>query len=244
MKNIKLTLSYDGTNYYGWQRQNGFISIQEVLEDACKEFFKQSITIRGAGRTDAGVHAQGQCATFLVETLIPEKRISLALNRILPEDIVVTHAEEVPLDFHPQYLAKKKTYRYQILNTEFPIPQLRNYSYFVYTPLDVEAMNQAAQNYLGTHDFRGFCTSKNTKTNTNRKIYYAKVIKEGQLITFEVCGDGFLYNMVRIMVGTLIEVGVGNIEPAAIRDIILSKDRQKAGITVPACGLTMCHIEY
>jgi len=244
MKNIKLTLSYDGTNYYGWQKQNKYISIQEVLEDACKEFFKQEITIKGAGRTDAGVHALGQCATFLADTVIPAKRIALALNRILPEDIVVTHAQEVPLDFHPQYLAKKKTYRYQILNAEFPIPQLRNYSYFVYIPLDVEAMNQAAQDYVGRHDFVGFTTSRNTKTNTERTIYYAKVIKEEQLITFEVCGDGFLYNMVRIMVGTLIEIGIGNLDPTSISRIILSKERRNAGITVPACGLTMCHIEY
>lgn len=244
MKNIKLVLSYDGTNYYGWQRQTKYISVQEVLEKACKELFKQDVTIKGAGRTDAGVHALGQCASLMVDTPIPAQRIPLALNRILPMDIVVTHAEMMPANFHPQYLAKKKTYRYQILNAEFPVPQLRNYAFFVYTPLDVEAMNKAAQDFIGTHDFGGFCASRNTTRTTQRTIYYANVKKDDQLITFEICGDGFLYNMVRIMVGTLIEIGVGRLDPTSIKDIIVSKERQNAGDTVPAYGLTMCHIEY
>lgn len=244
MKNIKLRVSYDGTNYYGWQKQKQFISIQEVLEGACEDFFGQAVTIRGASRTDARVHALGQCASLLVDTVIPAKRIPLALNRILPEDIIVTCAKEVPLDFHPQYFAKRKTYSYAVLNAEFPIPQLRNYSYFVYTPLDVEAMDKAAQDFVGSHDFLGFCSSSNTKKITRRKIDYVKVIKKDELIIFEVCGEGFLYNMVRIMVGTLIDIGSGELRPEAIKEILLSKDRKQAGITVPASGLTLCHIEY
>lgn len=244
MKNIKLILSYDGTNYHGWQRQDKDMSVQEALEGACKELFKQDVTIKGAGRTDAGVHAIGQCASLMIDTPIPTQRIPLALNRILPMDIVVTHAEIMPPNFHPQYSAKKKTYRYQIMNAEYPIPQLRNYAYFVYTPLDVEAMNKAAQDFVGTHDFVAFCSPRHTKMTTERTIYYANVVKDRDGIIFEVCGNGFLYNMVRIMVGTLIEIGTGELEPGSINQIILSKNRKNAGITVPSCGLTMCHIEY
>lgn len=244
MKNIKLILSYDGTNYHGWQRQNKDISVQEVLEDACKKLFNQEVKTKGAGRTDAGVHALGQCASLVVDTQIPVEKIPLALNRILPMDIVVTQAEIMPPEFHPQYAAKKKTYQYQIVNAKFPIPQLRNYAYFVYTPLNVEAMNQAAQEFVGTHDFIGFCSSRNTKKITERTIYHANVVKDKELITFEICGDGFLYNMVRIMVGTLIEIGTGKMEPTSIKEIIRSKERQNAGDTVPPFGLTMCEIEY
>ncbi len=244
MKKIKLLISYDGSNYCGWQRQKECISIQEILENTCEKFFKQGVRVTGAGRTDAGVHALGQCATILVDTVIPLSRIPLALNRLLPADIVVTHAEEVAIDFHPQYWAKSKTYRYQILNAEFPIPQLRNYTYFVYTPLNVDKMNEGAKYFLGTHDFKGFCSIQNTKICTKRTIYDISVRKKGHIITLEICGNGFLHNMIRIMVGTLIDVGMGKIEAAGIQEIIRLKERQNAGITAPACGLTMCHIKY
>lgn len=244
MQNIKLIVSYDGTRYYGWQKQDDVISIQEELEKACKQLFKQEVSIKGAGRTDAGVHALGQCASFMVDTPVPMERVPLVLNRMLPSDIVVTSAEKVTSRFHAQYSAKNKTYRYQIVNAEYPIPQMRNYADFVHIPLNVEAMNKGAQYFLGTHDFEAFCASRNTTRTTTRTIHYIKITKNKEIITFEVCGNGFLYNMVRIMVGTLIQVGTGKIKPVAISQILLSKNRQKAGRTVPACGLTMCSVEY
>ncbi len=244
MDKVKLIVSYDGTDYYGWQRQDDVPSIQEELEKTCCKLFKQDINIQGAGRTDAGVHARGQCATFQVDTMIPMERIPLVLNRILPPDIVVTSAEIVSDDFHARYSAKNKTYKYKIVNADYPIPQMRNYAEFIYIPLNIEDMDKGAQYFVGTHDFSAFCSSKNTKKTTTRTIHYAKISKDEEIITFEVCGNGFLYNMVRIMVGTLIQVGTGHMEPSKIRDIILSKDRKKAGNTVPACGLTLSGVEY
>lgn len=244
MEKVKLIVSYDGTRYHGWQKQDDVMSIQEELEKACKELFKQEIKIQGAGRTDAGVHAIGQCATFMVRTRVPMERVPLVLNRILPPDIVVTSAQIVPERFHAQYCAKSKTYQYQIMNADYPIPQMRNYADFVHIPLDVEAMHKGAQYFVGYHDFVAFCASRNEKKTTTRTIHYAKVTRNGQIVTFEVCGNGFLYNMVRIMVGTLVEVGIGKIRPEQVGQIILSKNRQNAGKTVPACGLTMCNVEY
>ncbi len=244
MKKIKLTVSYDGTHYHGWQRQNDVISIQEELEKACTGLFKQAVDVQGAGRTDAGVHALGQCATVMVDTTIPMKRVPLVLNRILPADIVVTSAQVVPDTFHVRHSAKNKTYRYQIMNGDYPIPQMRNYADFVHIPLDIKAMNEGAQYFVGHHDFLAFCASRNEKKTTTRTIHYARVSKNEQIVTFEVCGNGFLYNMVRIMVGTLIQVGIGKIEPADVGRIMASKKRQNAGKTVPACGLTMCYVEY
>lgn len=244
MQKIKLIVSYDGTRYHGWQKQDDVSSIQEELEKACKELFMQEIKIQGAGRTDAGVHALGQCATFMVKTTVPMKRVPLVLNRILPPDIVVTSAQVVADKFHVRYSAKSKTYQYQIMNADYPIPQMRHYADFVHIPLNVEAMNEGAQYFVGHHDFVAFCASRNEKKTTTRTIHYAKVTQIGAMVTFEVCGNGFLYNMVRIMVGTLIQVGIGKIEPADVRRIMVSKNRQNAGKTVPACGLTMCHVEY
>ena len=244
MKKIKLMVSYDGTRYYGWQKQDNVISVQEELEKACTEFFNQEIQIKGAGRTDAGAHAREQCAMFMVSSPVPIEKVPLALNRILPSDIVVTYAKEAPPGFHPQYWAKSKTYKYQIINAQFPNPQMRNYAAFEYVPLNVEAMNKGAGYFVGTHDFLGFCASKNTKITTTRTIHYARVTQRDELITFEVCGNGFLYNMVRIMVGTLVEVGRGKLQPEQVADIIKSKNRQNAGPTMPACGLTMWSVEY
>lgn len=244
MKNIKLTISYDGTAYCGWQKQTDLASVQEELEKACKQFFQQDVSIRGAGRTDAGVHALGQCASFTVDTPIPMNKVPLALNRILPKDIVVTDAQLVSADFDPQYLAKSRTYKYDIINAQYPIPQMRNYADFIYQPLDAQAMDMAAQYFVGTHDFAAFCSSQNTKEMTKRTIYHAQVKRHKEKVTFTVCGNGFLHNMVRIMAGTLIKVGIGELEATQIPHIIQSKNRQKAGITAPACGLTMYKIEY
>lgn len=244
MKQIMLTISYDGTHYYGWQKQSKLPTIQEELEKACKKLFGHDVSIKGSGRTDAGVHAKGQCASLKVNTPIPAEKMPRSLNNILPKDIVVLDAKLVGEEFHPQYFAKRKTYIYKVINSKYPVPQLWNYTYFVYTPLDVEAMNKGARNFIGTHDFKAFCSSKNTKKDTIRSIYSFEIKRDGDIITFEVCGNGFLHNMVRIMVGTLIEVGKGDMKPDDIRQIILSKNRLKAGITVPASGLTMYRVDY
>lgn len=244
MEKIKLIVSYDGTRYYGWQKQDHVVSIQEELEKACRQLFKQEVTIQGAGRTDAGVHALGQCATFMVDTTIPMERVPLVLNRILPADIVVSSAQKVSERFHARYSAKSKTYSYQIMNADYPMPQMRHYAAFVHIPLNVEAMNKGAQYFVGTHDFLAFCASRSTKKTTTRTIHYAKISQNDQIVTFEVCGNGFLYNMVRIMVGTLIQVGIGKLEPSDVSRIIVSKNRKNAGTTAPACGLTMCRVEY
>lgn len=244
MIKIKLVVSYDGTGYHGWQKQDDVGSVQEVLEKACEAFFHQKIEIKGAGRTDAGVHALGQCASFTADTPIPMDKVALGLNRILPSDIVVTSAQEVPLAFHPQYCAKSKTYQYQLVNAPYPIPQMRHYAGFVYTPLDVEAMKEGATYFVGNHDFASFCAPQHTKKTTSRIIHHIKISQTGPIITIEVCGNGFLYHMVRIMVGTLVEVGKGKIRPEEIPVMMALRDRQKAGPTMPACGLTMCKIEY
>lgn len=239
-----LTISYDGTNYSGWQRQENALSIQEVIEEACQALFQVETPLLGAGRTDAKVHALGQVATIQVDTNIPIWRLPYALNTYLPPDIVIVKAEEKPLEFHPRYDAKNKTYRYQIENSPFPTPQLRNYTKFVYQPLDIEKMKEAGQYFCGTHDFKGFCSARTATATTVRTIYDLQITKCHDLITIEITGNGFLYHMVRIIAGALINIGRGKIPPKEIPDIILSKDRVRAGKTAAPQGLTLMKIEY
>lgn len=244
LKHILLTIAYDGTNYNGWQRQPNGMGIQEKIEEACYKIFRQNLKVIGASRTDTGVHALGQRALIHVDTNIPEDRIPYALNSVLPEDIVIRDAKEVCEDFHPRYSAINKTYYYQILNGRFPIPQYRKISAFISSHLDIDAMHEAAQYFVGTHDFAAFCSTGGSAKTTVRTIYRASVQKEGPFVTFKVTGNGFLYNMVRIMTGTLIEIGLGNKEPSDIKQIILSKDRNLAGKTAPPQGLTLVEIQY
>lgn len=244
LKNILLTIAYDGTNYNGWQRQHNGIGIQEKIEEACYKIFRQNLKVIGASRTDTGVHALGQRGLIHVDTNIPVDRIPYALNSVLPEDIVIRDAKEVPEDFHPRYSAIKKTYHYRILNEKFQIPQYRNISAFISSDLDIHAMNEAAQHFVGTHDFAAFCSAGSSVKTTIRTIYEASVQKQSPFITFKVAGNGFLYNMVRIMAGTLIEIGIGKKEPSDIKDIILSKNRNLAGKTAPPQGLTLIEINY
>ncbi|WP_058485934.1 tRNA pseudouridine(38-40) synthase TruA [Defluviitalea phaphyphila] len=244
MKNILLTISYDGTNYNGWQRQPNGIGIQQKIEEACKKIFKQDITVIGASRTDRGVHALGQRALIKVDTTIPLDRIPYALNSALPEDIIINNAEEVEENFHPRYSVKQKIYQYKILNKKFKIPQYRNISVHIPKKLDLNLMNKGAKYFIGTHDFISFCSTGSSVKTTIRTIYDAKVLKKDSFIIFEVKGNGFLYNMVRIMAGTLIEIGMGKKEPSDIEKIILSKDRNLAGKTAPPQGLTLVEILY
>lgn len=243
---VLLTVAYDGTNYFGWQKQNDFITVQQRLEEGLSRLFKKTVEVRGASRTDTGVHALGQRAVFNIETTIPVDKIPYALNPFLPEDIRVTNAVEVDDEFHPQYSVYKKTYEYKILNSAFPNPKLRNYTEFVHKKLDVEKMQEACKYFLGEHDFKAFCASGSTAKTTVRTIFdlTVKENKEDSTINIIVSGNGFLYNMVRILTGTLIYVGEGKIKPEEISDIILSKNRAKAGKTVSPNGLTLLKVYY
>ncbi|MEG0962213.1 MAG: tRNA pseudouridine(38-40) synthase TruA [Lachnospiraceae bacterium] len=244
MKRIKLVVAYDGTQYCGWQVQPNGITIEEVLNRVLSELLKETIKVIGASRTDSGVHSLGNVAVFDTDTRIPPKKICYALNQRLPEDIVVQESCEVPRDFHPRYCYSEKTYEYRILNRKIPIPTLRRDTYFYYRQLDVEAMAQAAFNIEGTHDFKSFCSVRSSVEDTVRKVISCKVCKEEDVITVCVTGTGFLYNMVRIIAGTLIQVGIGELQPEDVSKIIEAKDRSSAGPTAPAHGLTMMGIRY
>ncbi len=246
MKRILLTISYDGTNFCGWQRQkNEYLrTVQGEVDWACGKLFIKDINCIGASRTDAGVHAVGQRAVIDVETTIPTERLPMAINSHMPEDIVVTAAEEVEADFNPRFRALRKTYEYKIYNSPFRNPMYRNYSEYVKTKLDVEKMAEAAKAFLGKHDFKAFCASGNSSKTTVREIYDISVAEEGDFIVLRVTGNGFLYNMVRIIAGTLIYVGIGKIKPDEIEDIINSKDRSRAGKTAGPRGLTLMNIVY
>ncbi|TYP50339.1 tRNA pseudouridine(38-40) synthase TruA [Thermosediminibacter litoriperuensis] len=242
--NVKILLEYDGTNYHGWQKQNNALTVQEVLEKAVYVLTGERVSIIGAGRTDAGVHARGQVANFRTNTRIPVERLPYALNSKLPEDITVKGAKAVPDDFHARYSARAKVYTYSIYNAPFPSPLLRRYSYFFPLPLDVEAMRRAGKAFMGVHDFAAFRASRSTVKSSVRNITRLDVKKCGDLITIEVEADGFLYNMVRIIAGTLLEVGTGKRDPEEIPSIIESRDRERAGVTLPAHGLCLEKVIY
>ena len=241
---VKLVVAYDGTNYCGWQIQPNGITIEEMLNKHLSELLGEHIVVTGASRTDAGVHSMGNVAVFDTNTRMPAEKISYALNQGLPEDIVVQDSCQVPEDFHPRFSKSVKTYEYKILNRRFRLPLERNTSYFYHYPLDVAKMQQAAVYLVGEHDFTSF-SSVHAQTNTFvRTIYSLEVTKEKDMISIRVTGNGFLYNMVRIIAGTLIQVGAGMIEPEEMERILAGKDRELAGPTAPAHGLTMIGIEY
>lgn len=244
MKKIKLVIAYDGTNYHGWQAQPGKSTIEGVVSQALSELLKEEITVIGASRTDAGVHAMGNVAVFDTNTKIPAEKICYAINRYLPWDIRVLSSKEAPKDFHPRKVNSKKIYEYKILNRDIAIPTERLYSYFVYYDMNIEAMGEAAKYLVGEHDFKSFCSVKTQVSSTVRRIYQLGVEKDGDMIKITVIGNGFLYNMVRIIAGTLIEVGRGVKTPKDIDEILKGRDRSLAGPTAPAHGLTLVGIEY
>lgn len=244
MKRVKLEVAYDGTNYHGWQIQPNEVSIEQIINEKLSELTGEEIKVIGASRTDAGVHAMGNVAVFDTESRIPGEKFSYALNQRLPEEIRIQSSCDVADDFHPRHCDCRKTYRYQILNAEFPVPTHRLYSHFIYYNLDLKAMRQAAQYLIGEHDFKSFCSSKTQVTETVRTIYDLQVLKDGEMISIFVKGNGFLYNMVRIIAGTLIEVGLHRKQPDEIKEMLERKDRQIAGPTAPAKGLTLMKIEY
>lgn len=246
MRNIKMTVAYDGTNYHGFQVQNrtGLKTIQGTLENALSLLTKEEISVIGSGRTDAGVHARGQVINFKSQTRIPAARFPLAVNSVLPADIVVLEAQDVPEDFHARFQAKRKTYCYKIYNDRQLSPFWRYYAYHVPVPLDVEGMANGAASFLGTHDFRGFCAKDTAVSNFVRTIYSFSVAQDGPIISFTVTGDGFLYNMVRIMVGTLLEIGKKKRNPGEIPSLLAAGERKLAGMTIPPLGLYLLSVEY
>lgn len=243
-KRVRLIIAYDGTNYCGWQVQINGITVEEIINKTLTELLGEEIAVIGASRTDSGVHALGNVAVFDTETKIPPEKISFALNQRLPNDIRIQKSEEVALDFHPRYCDSIKTYEYKILNCRFDIPTCRLYTHFVYMPLDVEKMKKAAEYIVGEHDFASFCSSGSQVENTVRTVYSLEVQKSGDIISVKISGNGFLYNMVRIIVGTLLKVGLGIYPPEYVEEILEAKDRYKAGPKAPACGLTLVGIEY
>lgn len=244
MKRVKLTIAYDGTDYCGWQIQDNGITVEEVINSKLSELLGEEVAVIGASRTDSGVHALGNVAVFDTDSRIPAEKMSYALNQRLPEDITIQKSEEVPLDFHPRFCNSTKTYEYSILNRRFDMPIYRLYTHFVYMPLDIEKMQQAAKYIVGEHDFKSFCSTRTQVENTVRTIYSLEVTSDNDIIRIRVSGSGFLYNMVRIIVGTLIKVGLNVYPPEYVLEILNKKDRTFAGPKAPAKGLTLIGIQY
>ncbi len=246
MKNIKLIIEYDGTNYSGWQRQkqNNVITIQGKIESAIEEITGEKTQITGASRTDAGVHAKGYIGNFYTDSKISVEKFTGAINSKLPLDIVILHSIEVPYEFHSRYNSKGKRYSYTILNRRESVAVGRNYIYNHKEILDVDAMKLGALYFIGTHDFSAFKNLGSSVKTSVRTISQLDIIKDGELIKIYIAADGFLYNMVRIIVGALIRVGEGKIKPNEIKDIIESKERAKAGKSAPPGGLCLEEVFY
>lgn len=241
---ILIRVSYDGTAYSGWQIQPNATTVEGTLRQAVCSLFGADIELIGASRTDAGVHALGNVAVFDVDTRIPALKIAYALNARLPDDIRVWQSIQVEDGWHPRHNDCVKTYEYSIYNDTFENPKKRLYSHFYYGNLDVDMMREAAAYFIGEHDFSAFCSAGSQVADKVRTIYSLDVIQDGREIVLRVKGNGFLYNMVRIIAGTLIKAGTGDIRPQDIPGIIESRDRQLAGPTAPARGLTLVEIDY
>ena len=243
-KRVRLTVAYDGTAYHGWQIQPGVVTIESKLNECISELLKEDIQVIGASRTDSGVHALGNIAVFDTAACMPAEKMSYALNQRLPEDIRIQKSEEVPADWHPRHCESRKTYEYRIYRGEFPMPVKRLYALFTYHKLDIEKMRQAARYLEGEHDFKSFCQTGAQVESTVRTIYSVDLIEQDADLVVRICGGGFLYNMVRIIVGTLLEVGQGKRMPEEIPEILKKKDRSAAGPTAPAHGLTLIKYEF
>lgn len=259
MRNIKLQIEYDGANYCGWQiqgrRTSGVArrtskSIQETIEEALQKILQEKIRLIASGRTDAGVHAFAQVANFHTDSNIALGKMQSSLNGLLPDDIKINRIEEESLGFHSRFCAKSKVYRYNILNSKYPSALLRNRVYFYPYSLNIKLMQQEARCLLGRRDFKAFCasgsgikdTTRTIKRITVKKAFYEQ--KDGNLIIIDIEADGFLYNMVRNIVGTLIEIGRGKFPKGSLKKILLSKNRKSAGPTVPARGLSLVKVKY
>ncbi|MBE5783262.1 MAG: tRNA pseudouridine(38-40) synthase TruA [Clostridiales bacterium] len=243
-KRILLTISYDGTAYSGWQFQENGPSIQDEVEKALKKALGTFIRITGASRTDAGVHAQGQRAHFDTDSSIPPDKYPFVLNRYLPPDIRITKGEQVDADFHARFRAAGKLYTYRIHNAPHPSAIFRNISAHVPVHLDEKIMHEAGQQILGTHDFAAFAAAGGSAKTTVRTIDHLSVKREGTEVIIRVHGNAFLYNMVRIIAGTLIGIGQGKLQPECLEKALTSLNRLDLGVTAPACGLELTRVEY
>lgn len=244
MRNIKLIMEYDGTNYHGWQIQKNAVTVQECIENAIKKLVGTRPKLSGCGRTDTGVHALNYVCSFKTESQISCDRLPYAINRFLPEDIVCKAAQEMPEDFDAHKSTVGKTYIYKIQNSQYPNVFQNNRAWYYRYDLDVEKMRKAAKSFLGTHDFIGFAAAGFTVKTTVRTINDINIEKDGDLIVISISGNGFLYNMVRIIAGTLVFVGNGKIDGEKMDEIIASCDRKRAGITAPPHGLYLSEVYY
>lgn len=244
MKNIKLTIEYDGTNYSGWQAQDNVITVQGVIENALEELTREKVKLIGSGRTDGKVHAIGQVANFKTNSSIPGDKYRYALKYLLPEDITIRNSEEVDMSFHSRFDATKKIYKYIVYNGELPRALYRNYSYHMPYDIDIGEMILASKYFIGTHDFQAFKATNSEVNSTIRTIYDIKIEKQEEIIEFLVEGNSFLRNMVRIIVGTLLYVGTGKMKKEDIQKIIIDRKREKAGPTAPPQGLFLKKVFY
>ena len=245
MPNYRLTLCYDGTRWKGWQKQgNTDHTIQGKLETLLSRLLDQPIEVAASGRTDAGTHAKRQVVSFRAKTALTSQEILDGLRRYLPADIGAVSLEQVEPRFHARFSCTGKTYTYRIWNSDEPNVFERNYLYHLHETLDVPAMRRAAEDLCGTHDYKAFCSLKRTKKSTVRRVDSITIQELGPELLFTFEGNGFLYHMVRILVGTLLEVGRGNLRPEEMGDILVSQDRKRAGETVPACGLCLVDVRY
>lgn len=244
MRNLLLTISYDGSNYHGWQVQKNAVTVQEVFQNAVKKLFKQNIDIKGCSRTDSGVHANKYCVSFKTDTDIPCENIIMALNSYLPDDIAVLNCTDMDIDFHARYNVVKKEYVYIINNSKIRNPFLRNYAFWYRYDIDADYLNEQAQAFVGTYDYSGFCSANSGVGDTVRTVQSFEVSRKGDMVYFKVSADGFLYNMVRIMVGTLLFVNEGKIKKDELKNVILSKNRKLAGKTAPPQGLYLNDVIY
>lgn len=240
----KMTLSYDGTNYHGWQRQHNGITVQEVIEDSLSEIFHSNITVTGCSRTDAGVHARIYVCNFSGSTTIPADKIPFVLNTVLPPDIRVFACETVDDTFNARFNTISKSYEYIIVNRCFADPLLRNFAWHYPIKLDVEKMKEAASLIRGKRDFASFCAAGGSAKTTVRNLMELSVKEEKNIITIKASADGFLYNMVRIIVGTLVYVGNGKLSVDNLLSLLEKKDRRLMGITAPPQGLSLVEVNY
>lgn len=244
MKNIFLKISYNGSFYHGWQIQPNGVTVQQTLKEAIEELTDEKINLLGCSRTDSGVHAKEFCCNFKTNSTIPPEKFAQAINVKIPKSIVVLSSKQVSDDFHSRYDAKGKRYVYRLLNSKNESPFLDKLVYFYPYDVDADLMNAQAKDFIGTYDFSAFCASGSEVESKVRTIYDFSVERRGDEVVFTVSGDGFLYNMVRIMVGTLLDICSGKIEKGTVKDIIASKERSRAGVTVPGCGLYLEKVFY
>jgi len=244
VRTLKLTIAYDGTAYHGWQVQPGAVTVQETLESAARRFCGESFRFSASGRTDAGVHAWGQVASWPYAGKLSPEKIRAAFNALLPYDIRVRRVEEMAADFHARMAARSKTYLYVIDNAPVANPLLRRFTWHIRQPLDLNALRQASLRLVGTHDFLSFKAADGESRTSERTIFQARWRRRGALLLFFVKGDGFLKNMVRVMVGTLTECGRGKLHPSAMTRILDARDRAAAGLTAPASGLILRSVDY